>query len=51
MKPTPKIREMADSLLSRYDAISKVDAVRFLKDLYPKMYLIDFMNAYRLAYE
>lgn len=46
-----RISEMAQKLLDRYDAISKLDAARFLKELYPKMGLKDFMDSYKLAYE
>jgi hypothetical protein len=45
------INEMANSLKERYDAISKMDAAKFLKELYPNMTLKEFMEAYKFAYE
>lgn len=33
------------------DVISKMDAAKFLKELYPNMTLKEFMEAYKFAYE
>ncbi len=42
---------MAEALYDRYDAINKMDAAKYLKTLFPKMKLKQFIAAYKLAYE
>ncbi len=45
------VRNMANELKTRFDCISKLDAVKWLKDLYPASSLTLRVNAYMLAYE
>jgi len=48
---TKIVVEMAKTLADRYDAITKLDAIKWLKNLYPKTSLTLRINAYHLAYK
>ena len=44
------IEEMAETLKGSYDCIQKIDALYFLKGLYPSQNPSVWMKAYKLAY-
>jgi hypothetical protein len=51
MTRTQLVSEMAKALKDNYDCIMKIDAIKWLKDLYPNTSLTLKINAYHLAYE
>ena len=51
MTRTQLVSEMAKALTDRFDCIMKLDAIKWLKHLYPETSLTLIINAYHLAYE
>jgi len=51
MTRTQLVSEMAKALTDRFDCIMKLDAIKWLKELYPETSLTLRINAYHLAYE
>ena len=51
MTRTQLVSEMAKALTDRFDCITKLDAIKWLKDLYPSTSLTLRINAYLLGYE
>ena len=49
-KENQLIQEMSKCLTDRYDCILKIDALKFLRKIYPKASIKLFVKAYNLAY-
>jgi len=50
MQTKTQYEEMAQALRDKWSACEKVDAIRYLKKLYPSSHINDCIIAYNIAY-